>query len=398
MTLELFLILCAAALAAFVAAEWIARWVLQWRQDYWVLTPFQRTVMEIDHETLPALEATVRIEVNADGERGDPVRRDWSETYRVLVAGGSAAECFLLDQRTSWPAVIQRRLSEPESLARLGVRSAHVGNVSRSLVACEYIDEILRRVLPRYERLDLVVLMVGASDVVNWLERKTPERLEPGKLSDSYVFAEHPGGPYGWRPKKLALWRIASRWNRRLRRPTEYRKEAGKTIGKNRRMRAAAREIIDEVPDPAPLLEYFETFFREMVQRAARKAGRVIVVRQPWFEKEHTPEEKAALWNFGVGRPYVEEVTTYFSHRVVSELMRAVDGVATRVAAECGVEQVDLMPVLDRSLETYYDFLHFTPAGARVVGEAVAAKVLAEPAPARDASAAEAPSQARPGG
>ena len=31
-----------------------------------------------------------------------------------------------------------------------------------------------------YERLDLVVLMVGASDVVNWLEQKTPATLERG--------------------------------------------------------------------------------------------------------------------------------------------------------------------------------------------------------------------------
>jgi lysophospholipase L1-like esterase len=157
-------------------------------------------------------------------------------------------------------------------------------------------------------------------------------------------------------------------------------------------MRAAAKEILDEVPDTTPLLEYFQTFFRKMVQRAAGRAQRVIVVRQPWFDKEHTPEEKAVLWNFGVGRPYVEEVTTYYSHRVVSELMRAVDEVAVRVAAECGVEQLDLMPVLDRSLETYYDFLHFTPEGARVVGETVAAKILEGMAPADDAPATEAPS------
>jgi hypothetical protein len=82
------------------------------------------------------------------------------------------------------------------------------------------------------------------------------------------------------------------------------------------------------------------------------------------------------MWNFGAGRPYVEEVTTYFTHAVVSDLMRRVDEVAVRVAEKLEVEHLDLMPILERDLETYYDFLHFTPKGAEDVGRAVAAKIL----------------------
>lgn len=363
--------------AAFVLAELLARAAIRRRGAYYVLPPYHRAELEVDRETLPSLEPRVRIEVNGDGERGDPLPGDWRDTYRVLVAGGSAAECYLLDQDTQWPAVVQRVLSEPEHARLLGARRVHVGNVSRSLVACEYISEILRRVLPRYPRLDLVILMVGASDMVAWLERKTPESIAPGKLSDSYVFAEHPNVRFRWTPSGLALRRFLARWNRRLRRPVERRTGAGKTIAKNRRMRANAREILETVPDPAPMLAYFETFFRELLRQARAKGARVLVVRQPCFDKEHTPEEKAVLWNFGVGRPYEEEVTVYYAHPVVAELMHRIDQVAVRVAEEEGVEHLDLMPVLERSLATYYDYLHFTPRGARAVGEAVAAAVLA---------------------
>jgi hypothetical protein len=48
---------------------------------------------------------------------------------------------------------------------------------------------------------------------------------------------------------------------------------------------------------------------------------------------------------------------------------------ATR-SALLGVEQVDLMPVLEASLSTYYDFLHFTPAGSRQVAEHAAVEVV----------------------
>ena len=51
----------------------------------------------------------------------------------------------------------------------------------------------------------------------------------------------------------------------------------------------------------------------------------MVVVRQPWFEKDFTPEEAARLWNFGKGRPYEGDLDTYYTHRVVNALMRAVD-------------------------------------------------------------------------
>ena len=40
-----------------------------------------------------------------------------------------------------------------------------------------------------------------------------------------------------------------------------------------------------------------------------------------------------------------------------------------------------LMPVLDRTLATYYDAIHLTAVGARAVASAVAAAVLRQPRP-----------------
>ena len=54
------------------------------------------------------------------------------------------------------------------------------------------------------------------------------------------------------------------------------------------------------------------------------------------------------------------------------------------------MEQIDLLPLLERTGHTYYDFLHFTPGGAEAVGRVVAAH-LVQPAPA-----ARAPSSIEP--
>lgn len=372
--LDLLLLLAGLAVLA-VAAEFAARAWIRARGEYSILRANTTTLMHVDRETLPQLEAEVRVVINAEGERGpDPPAR-WDDTYRVLVAGGSAAECYLLDQETAWPHVVQTELEA--HAAALGAAHVHVGNISRSLVACEYIELMLRKVLPRYRRrLDLVILMVGASDVVAWLEKKTPARMEEGRLSTDYVFDEHPEGPFGWTLSTLALRQLVSRLHKRLTRPVGVREGAGKTIGRNRAMRARAGELVDEIPDPKPMLEYFEKYFRRTLETARSSGARVLVVRQPWLRKDFTPEENARLWNFGAGRPYEEEVRTYFSHRVVNELMGAVDASAARIADELGVEHLDLMSVLDHDFETFYDRLHFTPKGARVVGAAIARKVL----------------------
>ena len=92
----------------------------------------------------------------------------------------------------------------------------------------------------------------------------------------------------------------------------------------------------------------------------------------------------------GWARSWREDVTTYYSFDVVSKLMALVDAKAAGVAKALDVEQLDLMPLLERSLDTYYDCFHCTPAGARAIATAVAAAVLRQPLPSvRAATAAD---------
>lgn len=357
--------------ALFVLAEFGARIWLKVRNEYFVHQPYALLELELDPDALPDLDPLVRHSINADGERGDDLPDDLDSVLRVLVAGGSAAECYLLDQEKTWPMVVQAELNASCT------RRAHVGNVSQSLVPCQTIQTVMQKTIHRFRSLDVIVLMVGASDMVGWLEQKTPPTLKPGSRPMRDVCSEHPEGPFGWTRKDLALYRLLRRFNARIRRPLARKSGAGKSLVKNRRMRAEATTMLDEVPEPAPMLAFFEQHLRELIVSCRSHAGRVLVVRQPWFEKEFTPEEQARLWNFGQGRPYVEHLDTYYTHRVVCELMGKLDAVAARVAEDSGAEQLDLMPLLPRDFDTYYDFLHFTPAGSKIVGKAVAAAIAA---------------------
>ena len=375
------LLVVAVLLTLPVVAELAARWWLRFEGAYYVFPPGLRLLSYLDRDTFPELEPVVRFEVNRDGERGDdPPRVAAGETlYRVLVVGGSQPEGYLLDQDRSWPGALNRLLGAPEQLRALGASKAHAGSIARSGVGAEALDLLLSRVLPRYPRLAAIVILVGASDVLRWLEEGAPP--SPGSAPRTAdLFRCHPDGPFGWTPNASAIVELLGRTRRRLLRPVKVHERVGKWVARARAMRAGARVVRSTMPDPAPMLDHFDKHFRRVVQRAKTHADRVIVVRQSWFDKEPlTPEETSHMWHGGVGQAWCEDVTTYYSIEVTSRLMARLDARAARVAAELGVEQIDLRAVLEPNLATYYDFFHLTPLGAQAVASAVARTLVRTP-------------------
>ena len=370
----------AGAFALPMMAEVAARVALRRYGGYYRYVPHTRLRIAIDRAALPRLRPVTRVEINCDGERGGPPPRDDEEALRALVVGGSAAECWLLDQDQTWSAVVERILGEPRNLRALGVSRVHVGNVARAIVPCAQIDLSLQKMLPRYRKLDLVLVMVGASDVVSWMEQGLPRTFDRRPTDLAKLFEQHPEGPWGMTPEKTALRRVAAGLYRDVRRPVVELEGGGDWLHRTRKMRAEAERIIDEEPDATPMLDNFAHHLAALLRTARSGATRVIVVRQPWLGCDLGPEEQRLLWNFGLGRPYREKVTTYFSSRVVDALMRRIDARAAAVADRMGVQHIDLLPNLERSARTFYDCLHFTPEGAEIVGRLVADGIV-HPAP-----------------
>ncbi|MBK7642254.1 MAG: hypothetical protein IPJ19_04280 [Planctomycetes bacterium] len=370
----------AALLLLGLCAELAARFYLRRFGRYYVWEPHARTVMPLDPAVFPRGDALVRFEVNSAGERGAALPPDLARTYRVLVGGGSAAECFFLDQPSSWPEALGRSLSTPEHLARLARSSVHVGNVARSLTDCRALVEMFARILPHSPRADAIVIMAGASDLVRWLEEHTPATLSDKPLPTSYLFARHPEGPFGFTPATLALRRIAAALKRTLLRPIERRDTAGKRLAANRASRANATRILTSIADPAPMLAHYEQHLRELTRLLQRYTPRVVLIRQPWFEKSFSPEEASQLWMFGDGQPYRERVTDYYDRSVIFPIFRQIDAITERVARELQADSIELRSRIPADLEHYYDELHNTPKGCALVGELVAAALLATPA------------------
>ena len=351
-----------------VLSELIARAWVKSRDRWYIHQPFGRRHTTIATDVLPQLPEVATFEANADGERGGPVPSDPTQVLRVIVAGGSAAECFLLDQDATSSAALESELKRHPAVKR----DVHVGNVARSLITCRKINAIMGRVLPRLESLDVVVLMVGASDLVDWFEAKTPDVIEEPPFKLSHFVTEHPEGPFGWKPKTMALYQIVRGLNVRLRRPIEVKKRTGGSIAKHRAARAATENLLTEAPDPSPMLKAFELHLRALIETCRKSAKHVVIAQQPWLDRDFTEDEKALLWNFGQGSPYRGALDAYYDADLVRSLMGRVDEVAARVAKDMDAPSVDLRKSVPSDFMHYYDFLHHSPKGAAKVGAAIA--------------------------
>jgi lysophospholipase L1-like esterase len=369
---EAWLLIVIALPLLFAAAELIARGWIRSRSRYFCWPPHSRSRMPLDPSVFQSGDAIVRFDVNRLGERGEAPPRSFDGVYRVLVAGGSAAECYYLDQDSSWPGQLQRLLSRPEACQQLRVRTAHVGNIARSLVPCRAIRHQLEKLLPQLPRNDVAVLMAGASDLVTWLEQRTPAQIDPGGYALDSIFGLHPERSFGWKPGQLALRRALASAQRALLRPIEQRDTSGKRMAANRAMRAGARQILHAIADPKPMLERYEADLREVLRVLKRHSKRVVLVQQMWLEKSLTPEEAGQMWMFAAGRPYKEPVDAYYAHEVVWPLMRTIYDLGGRVAQEEGVEALDLQERVPRDLEHYYDEVHHTPKGCALVARLIA--------------------------
>jgi lysophospholipase L1-like esterase len=365
----------AAALVA-VAAELGARRWIRRRSGYYVWPPGMRLELRSDDHGSSHRAPRVRFDVNADGERGRDVRPDEPGLFRVLAAGGSSVECLALTEEASWPGALERILNAPENLRVLGARRVHVGNIGRSGVSSRHLDLILERVLPRYGRLAVIVIMVGGSDLFQWFEEGAPATVSTAPLSVEAAFAVYPEMAFGWTPRHWALVEVVRRLRRHWLHPLDVREEAGSWLVRARKMRAEASDVRTTAPDPRGMLDCFEHHFRRLLERAQAHADRVLVLRQPWFEKQYTPEEAACFWHGGMGKAWKETITTYFSLDVVNQVVHLLDARAARVADSLGVEHRDLRGVMAPSLENYYDYMHYTPAGAAIVAREVAAALL----------------------
>ena len=376
------LVLAVSLVAGLLLGEVSLRALLD-TDGYRIRPPGLETIFRPSPEVMSGVEGDSLFRINSLGLRGDePAPEDG---YRILALGGSGTECLYLDQTEAWPAVLQARLraERPEPRAWVGNGGVSGRNTRDHVVQ-------LRRLLPRFEGLDAVVLTCGVNDLA--LRLAQGERYAPLDLSASSLVAEasllprafdvlplsvDTAAPW-W--KRTAFWRLASLARNRLFAPERVQDEAGAIYTTWRAHRAAASPKREALPDLEVALAEQTTHLAEIARLCREHDVRLVLTTQPYqWADDLPPEIEARLWLGGIGDFQNVPGAAYYSAGALAEGMESFNGAMRAFAAAEGVECLDLAAEIGSDPAAFYDDVHLNETGARRAGQITARYLLERP-------------------
>jgi len=291
----------------------------------------------------------------------EKLRRSGPDEFRIAVLGGSAAECAALRPENRLTALLERRLGREEPTAavtvlNLGISSqatwTHLANVGQHVVDLD---------------VDLMILLIGANDLIR-------ARADEEILLIDPMFAANPR----LTPALVARWLIVrtqiGRWLRKgylaLRREGSQEPYFLPTV---RFVRSIP--VLPFEPQFKPqALDSYEKAIVSMAAIAHAHGIGVLFLTQPMlWSQNNTPEESSVFW-----------MNQYEHEGRILKLLpgsaaRLLETLNARLLDTClrrGFQCLDLASEVPRSLEFFYDDLHFNDRGASLVAGEIAKAVL----------------------
>jgi lysophospholipase L1-like esterase len=273
-------------------------------------------------------------------------------SFRVLALGGSTTYNVGVPPRQNYPYWVQLDLQRQYPSVRIEVLNEGQPwfTTRHSLIAYT--------TYARDWQPDLVIMMSGLNDISRSF---SPRQFAFGSYDDLYTHffgaAARGALPQGFLPHLITdHMSITFEWHKALR---------------NRN--------VDYDLSRYYSVEPFEGNIRKLIHYARADDSKVLLVTEPSLYKENmTHKERVSLW-FG-------DIIAYNSagrfRRLVASpksLMRAMqefNGVTKRIAQSENLPLVEADQMVEKNLTNFVDDVHPTADGARIVGEAVARKII----------------------
>jgi hypothetical protein len=382
------LLAVASLFLAVAAAEMLLRTVAPMSRGYSVQVPGTHWTIVSAPEMLRGVTGTGHFRVNDAGIRGRHFGPDGAE-YRILAVGGSTTECAQLDDSEVWTSLLESGLRQTAD-----GRSTWVGNVGRSGATARDHVLHLKYLLPQYPRIDAVLVMAGANDLLSALQRgwhyQSPvpvtepageteaihrafSVLPPGRAIRT---ANDDGAPVRWY-RETALWQLARRVKMRLHARRTYHLAQVGLLVRARQQRHDARSLIDSLPAlDGPLADYRRNL-NAMVDIAQSRGVRLVLVTQPSVWRRKMIDSEARLLWFGWLGMERDKAEGYFTTGALERAMAAFNRTVLDVCHERTVECVDADARLSGDSTVFYDDVHFTEAGSRALASLLSAHFAA---------------------
>jgi len=353
-----------------VGCEIFLRFLIPNPQGYFVYPPHSVYRFVPDPETTPGVEGVSHFVANSLGMRADEIPPDAKR--RILVFGGSTGIDVYLDQKNEmWTHQVQNKLNATPKQPK-----AWVGNVARPGLTT--IDNLLEfdLMLPNLPHMNMFVNLVGVNDFQLALQSSY---WRAPTLGDHLIATFSIMPKKGWR--NLALYRFYERikywWKGSHGRfvQTENAKNFAKWLHCRQ---TAPKENLVDLPNLDDGPANYRLHLNKLVDRSEVYYAPMIFLTQPTlWNANMTPENEALLQAGGVG-PRRDWCTKkiYYSPAALARGMKMFNDVLRDVCRRRKIYCIDLAARVPKERRYFFDAMHYSEAGARLVSDVVTAGII----------------------
>lgn len=145
---------------------------------------------------------------------------------------------------------------------------------------------------------------------------------------------------------------------------------AGNSFVNWRRYRQRAKEIVDDVPNLFSALQEYRRNLNALVDIGQSHGIRLVFVTQPAIWRSNMKQDETdLLWLGGVDSFQLGKGNKYYSPASLAKAISQYNATLLDVCRVRNVDCVDLASVFPKNRTVFYDDVHFTESGARLVAD-----------------------------
>lgn len=318
------------------------------------LRPHQRFTLETAGMRGVAPEGTCS--TNKWGLRGDEPPAAWHDYDTILTIGGSTTHCFYLDDHKTWPYLLQGILRTRNPRTWVG-NGGLDGHSTRGHIL--FMREVVPRVKP-----NAVILLIGVNDLGYSLD---PGRREQGNPFESVSLA------YTMFTSSRLLQVLYNTkqvvWNHA---PIVHSNHARAAASDTHYQALSGPEVLpSDLKEMLPALDEYRSNIRTILSEGKRLGVRVVFLTQPIMvdDAERWRHVSIAPWWGGTWPREISAATLF-------RLLEIYNATLLQTCAAEKAECFDLASAIPHREEYFYDTVHFTEAGAKLVAEQVGGYML----------------------
>lgn len=296
---------------------------------------------EIQNTFIPTLDSNIIHTKNSLGFRGPEPPQNFKDYITIITVGGSTTECFYLSDSCDWPSVMSSELSK--NIKNIWVNNAGLdGNSTYGHIIL--LNDYLTNLKPKY-----IFFLIGCNDIEAYSSNDFERSFWRGKSLRNIVYES----------EVISLLNNLYRSflaKRRMMNTGYINLEKGDSL-----VTISKLERYSLLEYQRPFMNSFEERLKKIINLCRTNKIEPIFITQP------------ILFGFGIDSLSGKDLGKYklaenLNGNLYWSVIEGYNNVTRIIGKENQVKVIDLSNLMPKNSLYYYDIVHFTNEGAKLVG------------------------------